>query len=91
MLPNINWQIGSPNARKVDKRIDEKSKLDLIEKFIFDFITLVSFNLFLSMLLDCSLIEGIIVTAKEPINVEGIIKIGNVIPIMMPNSESASV
>ena len=90
-LPKINSQIGSPKARNVERRIDENKRLDLIEKLIFDLITCVSFNWFLSILFDCSLMEGIIVTASEPINVDGIIRIGNVMPMIIPNSESASV
>lgn len=43
------------------------------------------------MSLDCSLIDGIIVTASELISVDGIIRIGKVIPMIIPNSDNASV
>ena len=91
VLLKINSQIGSPKARKVDSNKDENKRLDFIEKLIFDFITFVFSNVFLSILFDCSLIEGIIVTASDPMRVEGIINIGNVIPIIIPNSDRASI
>lgn len=90
-FPKINLQIGTPSEINVDSRIEENNRLDFIEKLIFDFIIDLFLIFPLSMLFDCSLIEGIIVTASEPINVAGIIKRGNVIPIIIPNSESASV
>lgn len=60
------------------------------EKLTFDFIIDLSLSSPLSILFDCSLIDGIIVTASELMSVAGIIKIGNVIPIIMPNSDKAS-
>lgn len=85
----ISSQIGSPSARKVDKKIDENNTLSLSEKFIFEVRIDLFFIAFLSISFDCSLIEGIIVTASELINVEGIIKIGKVIPMIIPNSDRA--
>ena len=86
----INSHIGSPNARKVEIKREENNRLVFIEKLIFDFIILVSLSLFLSISFDCSLMDGIIVTASELISVDGIIKIGNVMPMIIPNSDSAS-
>ena len=51
---------------------------------------LLFFNSPLSISFDCSLIDGIIVTASELINVDGIIIKGKVIPIIIPNSDRAS-
>ena len=70
---------------------DENTTVVFIEKLIFDFRMVLSFKLWLSISLDCSLIDGIIVTASELINVDGIIIKGKVIPIIMPNSDNASV
>ena len=75
----------------VEIRIDENRMLDFIEKLILDFKIDLFFRLPLSILFDCSLIDGIIVTASEPINVAGIINKGKVIPIIIPNSDNASV
>ena len=91
MLPKTISQIGSPKAKKVDKSNDENNMLDFSEKLILDLIIVLSFNLLLSISLDCSLIDGIIVTASEPMSVDGIISNGKVIPIIIPNSERASV
>lgn len=91
VLLNKNSQIGSPRAIKLESKIDEKMILVFSEKLIFDFIMVLSFKFPASISLDCSLMEGIMVTASEPISVAGIINIGNVMPIIMPNSESASV
>lgn len=91
ILLNKNRQIGSPSAIKLDSRIDEKIILVFNEKLIFDFMIVLSLRFPASISFDCSLIDGIIVTASEPIRVAGIINIGKVIPIIIPNSESASV
>ena len=91
MLSYKNSQIGTPSAMNDESKSVEKSILVRIEKLILFFRADVSVNLPSSILLDCSLIEGIIVTANELINVVGIIIKGKVIPIIMPNSESASV
>ena len=91
LFAKINSQIGSPKARNVDSKSAENKMLVFIEKLIFAFIDVLSFIRFLSISLDSELIDGIMVTANDPINVAGIIKIGKVIPIMMPNSERASV
>ena len=90
-FPKINLQIGTPSAMNVEISIDENKILDFIEKFILDFRTDLFFRFPLSMLFDCSLIDGIIVTASEPIRVAGIINNGKVIPIIIPNSDNASV
>lgn len=90
-LLNKNSQIGCPNAIKLDNKIDEKIMLVFSEKLIFERITDLSLMVFLSMSFDCSLIDGIMVTASELISVAGIIKIGKVIPIIIPNSDRASV
>ena len=80
-----------PNAKNVEMSNDEKTMVVLIEKFIFDFNIDLSLRLLLSISFDCSLIDGIIVTARELINVDGIIIRGNVMPIIIPNSDRASV
>ena len=90
-LAKINLQIGTPKAINVEIRIDENKRLLFIEKLILDFKMDLFFMFPLSMLFDCSLIDGIIVTASEPINVEGIIRRGKVMPIIIPNSDRASV
>ena len=84
-------QIGIPKAANVEIKIEEKTTVVFKEKFIFDFNIDVSLSSLLSMSFDCSLIDGMIVTAKELISVDGIMISGNVIPIMIPNSERASV
>ena len=84
-------QIGIPSAANVEIKIEEKTTVVRSAKFIFDFSIDLSLSSLLSMSFDCSLIDGIIVTAKEPISVDGIMISGNVIPMMIPNSESASV
>ena len=89
-FPKINLQIGEPRAINVDISKDENNRLDFIEKLIFDFKIDLSLRFPLSILFDCSLIDGIIVTAKELISVDGIINNGKVIPIIIPNSERAS-
>ena len=89
-FPKIILQIGIPNAINVEISIDENNKLDFIEKLILDLRIDLFFRVPLSILFDCSLIDGIIVTASELINVAGIINKGNVIPIIIPNSDSAS-
>ena len=61
-----------------------------IAKLIFDFRVDVSLRFPLSISFDCSLIEGMSVTASEPISVDGIMINGNVMPMMIPNSERAS-
>lgn len=86
-----NVQIGSPSAKKLDNKIDEKIMLVFSEKFIFDLIIVLSLSTPLSISFDCSLIDGTIVTARELISVAGIIKTGKVIPMIMPNSDNASV
>ena len=90
-LLNINLQIGTPSDMNVEINIDENKRLDFIEKLIFDLRTALFLSTPLSILFDCSLIDGIIVTARELINVAGIIKSGKVIPIIIPNSDNASV
>ena len=90
LLLKINSQIGSPRAMKLEIKIDENTRLVFIEKLIFDFNVDVSLNVCSSILFDNSLIDGIIVTAREPMRVVGIIKRGNVIPIRIPNSDKAS-
>ena len=84
-------QIGIPKAANVEIKIEEKTTVVFKEKFIFDFNIDVSLSSLLSISFDCSLIDGMIVTAKELISVDGIMISGNVIPIMIPNSERASV
>ena len=86
----INSQIGSPRARNIDTKIAENKMLDFIEKLIFECRIDLSFTMFLSISFDCSLIDGIMVTASELIRVDGIIKRGNVIPMIIPNSDNAS-
>lgn len=76
---------------KVGSIMLEKMIAILIAKLIFDLSMFLFKSLPSSILLDCSLIEGMIVVAKDPINVEGIMTSGNVMPIMMPYSDSASV
>lgn len=90
-LLKTNLHIGTPRAMNVEINIDENKILVFIEKFIFDFKIDLFFRFPLSILFDCSLIDGTIVTARELINVAGIIKSGNVIPIIIPNSDNASV
>lgn len=90
-LLKTNLHIGTPSAINVEISIDENKMLVFIEKFIFDFKIDLFFRFPLSMLLDCSLIDGTIVTARELISVPGIIRSGNVIPIIIPNSDNASV
>lgn len=86
-----NKQIGVPNAKKLERNMLEKIIVVLIEKLIFDLKTFMSFGETLSISFDCSLIDGIIVTAKALIRVVGIIIIGKVMPIIIPNSDRASV
>lgn len=86
----INSHIGSPRAMKLEIKIDENKRLVFIEKFIFDFKLVVSLMDPSSILFDNLLIEGIIVTARDPMRVVGIIKRGKVIPIRIPNSDKAS-
>lgn len=88
---NKKLQRGTPIAINVEINKPEKTMLVLIENEIFDFKLFVFFSSPLSILFDCSLIDGMIVTASEPINVDGTIMSGNVIPIIIPNSDNASV
>ena len=90
-FPKINLQIGTPSARNVDINMVENMRLLFSAKLIFVFNIDLFFKFPLSMLLDCSLNDGIIVTASELMSVAGIINSGNVIPMIMPNSDKASV
>ena len=90
MFPNKNLHIGVPRDKKIGINIDEKIRDILIENMIFDLREFISFIVSLSISFDCSLIDGTIVTASELISVEGIIIIGNVMPMIIPNSDSAS-
>ena len=90
MLPNKNLHIGVPRAKNTGIKIDEKMSDILIENIIFDLSEPISFIVSLSISFDCSLIDGTIVTASELMSVEGIIMIGNVIPMIIPNSDKAS-
>ena len=87
----INWQMGSPRAKKLDNKIAENIMLVFNEKLIFDFMIVLSLSEPLSMSFDCSLIDGTMVTANELISVAGIMSIGNVMPMIIPNSDRASV
>ena len=91
LLLKISLQIGSPSAMKLEIKIDENIKLDFSEKLILDFKLVLSFSVPSSILFDNLLIDGIIVTASELINVVGIINNGKVMPIIIPNSDKASV
>lgn len=88
---NKNWQIGSPRAKKLDSKTAENIMLVFNEKLIFDFMIVLSLSVPLSMSFDCSLIDGTMVTANELISVAGIMSIGNVMPMIIPNSDRASV
>jgi len=90
-LLKINLQIGSPRATKLEIKSDENIKLDFNEKLTFAFKLVLSLSVPSSMLFDNLLIEGIIVTASELISVVGIINKGNVMPMIIPNSDKASV
>ena len=88
-LLNKKLHIGKPSAMNIGINSVENTTVVRMEKLIFPLIAVVFFNAPLSMLFDCSLIEGMIVTASELISVDGIISNGNVMPIIIPNSESA--
>ena len=70
---------------------DAKTIVVFIAKLILCFRTDVFLSSPLSMLFDSLLIEGIMVTARELINVAGIMTSGNVMPMIIPNSDKASV
>ena len=91
VLLNRNLQIGFPIAINTGMRMLEKIIDDLIENITLFLREVKSSTPSLSMSFDCSLIVGTIVTASELISVDGIMMIGNVMPIIIPNSESASV
>jgi hypothetical protein len=90
-LLNKNEQIGMPSAMNVGIRILENIIDDLMENMILFFNAVISVTPSLSMSFDCSLIVGTIVTARELISVDGIMIIGNVMPMIIPNSDRASV
>ena len=83
-------QIGIPSAINTGIKIVENTTVVRSEKLILLRSAVVFFKFPLSMLFDCSLIEGMIVTASELMSVDGIIRSGKVMPIIIPNSESAS-
>ena len=82
---------GLPRAMNVESKMDENTIASLMAKLIFDLIKVLSVSLPLSILFDCSLIDGMMVVANEPMRVEGIITRGKVIPIIIPYSDRASV
>ena len=91
VLLNRNLQIGIPIAIKTGMSMLENIIDDLIENITLFLREVKSSTPSLSMSFDCSLIVGTIVTARELISVDGIMMIGNVMPIMIPNSDNASV
>ena len=90
VLLKIKSHIGSPIDKYNGNRIVENKIVSLTDKFILFFKMVLFFSSPLSISFDCSLIDGMIVTASELMRVEGIIISGKVIPIIIPNSESAS-
>ena len=80
-----------PSARNVDSNTVEKTTVIFKAKLIFDLISSLFFSDSFFMLIECSLMLGISVTASEPMSVDGIMIKGNVMPIIIPNSERASV